>query len=258
MAWQQRGHNWWGDGWQSSSWDWNWNSRSQQQPATPTKKTRYAEDLASPQGHKQQDYSFPATSQQKPGYHDNEEVYGLKFPSKILPTAWATQHSLAGRDVREVGIYDLCYKGLDNYHLRSFANGRYLNVVFARSIKESIFMQSMLTAIREAKMNIDQIAAVYCKQHNKPIEKSQAEAKIKKMQTQALGEWMAQQLRHVPHQQAQVNTKQQQPTTDKEKQANSASPHAEKAAETDLLAQALTLAFDSTSVARTLTTQSPA
>ena len=113
------------------------------------------------------------------------EVFGLKFPSKILPTAWASQHSFAGRDIREVSLHEVCYKGLDNDHLRSFANGRYLNVIFARSIKESVFSQTVLTAVRESKLDLDQAAASFCQQHNITIDKSKSEANIKKLQTQA-------------------------------------------------------------------------
>ena len=55
-------------------------------PSTPPKKKPEIEELASPQGYSKQDYSFPSSFQQKPGYHDAHEVFGLKFPSKILPT----------------------------------------------------------------------------------------------------------------------------------------------------------------------------
>ena len=204
MSWgQQHSDQWWAGSWNTKnnswcdggSWSSGWQSSKSAPPSTPPKKKPENEELASPQGYSKQDYSFPSSFQQKPGYHDAHEVFGLKFPSKILPTAWASQHSFAGRDVREVSLHEVCYKGLDNYHLRSFANGRYLNVVFARSIKESVFSQPVLTAVRESKLDLDQAAASFCQQHNITIDNSKSEANIKKLQTQALAEWVAQQLK---------------------------------------------------------------
>ena len=81
-------------------------------PPPPKKKPDH-EELASPQGYSKQDYSFPASFQQKPGFHDAHEVFGLKFPSKILPTAWASQHSFAGRDIREVSLLYMKYATRD-------------------------------------------------------------------------------------------------------------------------------------------------
>ena len=100
----------------------------------------------------------------------------------------------------------LCYKGLDNYHLRSFANGRYLNIFFARSIKEGVFTQTLLTATHESKLDLDQIAANFCQKHNIHIaDRSRTEANLKKLQTQALAEWVNQQLKQF-HQPGDVAT----------------------------------------------------
>ena len=209
MSWDQQNSDQWDQWWAGSgntrnnswhgggSWSSGWQSSTPPPPSTPPKKKPENEELASPQGYSKQDYSFPSSFQQKPGYHDAHEVFGLKFPSKILPTAWGSQHSFPGRgrDVREVSLHEVCYKGLDNYHLRSLANGRYLNAIFARSIKESVFSQTVLTAVRESKLDLDQAAASFCQQHNITIDKSKSEANIKKLQTQALAEWVAQQLK---------------------------------------------------------------
>ena len=190
-SWNNRNNSWHGGG----SWSSGWQSSKSASPSTPPKKKPDLEELASPQRYSKQDYSFPSSFQQRPGYHDAHEVFGLKLPSKILPTAWASKHSFAGQDVPEVSLHEVCYKRLGNYHIRSFANGRYLNVMFARSIKESVFSQTVLTAVRESKLDLDQAAASFCQQHNITIDKSKSEANIKKLQTQALAEWVAQQLK---------------------------------------------------------------
>ena len=183
MAWQQQhSDNWWGSGWGSgnnwqgsSSWSSGWHIGHSAPPTRPKKKKPEPEELASPQGYSKQDYGFPATFQQI------QEVDELKFPSRI--------------HVRDVSLHELCYQGLNHYHLRSFANGRYLNIVFARSIKESVSTQSILSGLRESKLDLDQVAANYCQQNSITIDKSKTEANIKKLQTQALEEWVAQQLK---------------------------------------------------------------
>ena len=210
------------------------------------------------------------------GFHDIYEVFGLKFPSKILPTTWASQHSFAGRDIREISLYEVCYKGLDNYYLRSFANGRYLNVIFVRSIKESVFSQIVLTEVRESKLDLDQTAASFYQQHNITIDKSKSEANIKKLQTQALAEWVAQQLKQfappedlpVSIPQSPSSTKRKatpsssaQPASKKQKPAlpptdANPTPSPTRAPPTDFLAKALT--FDVSPVRRTLATNAPA
>ena len=52
------------------------------------------------------------------------------------------------------------------YHLRSFANGRYLNVIFARSIKESVFSQTVLTA------SVNNTTSLLTKANLKPTSRS--------------------------------------------------------------------------------------
>ena len=254
MSWgRQHSDQWWTGSWniKDNSWYDSGSSSSGRQssksapPTTPPKKKPDHEELASFQGYSKQDYSFPASFQQKPGFHDAHAVFGLKFPSKILPTAWASQHSFAGRDIREVSLHEVCYKGLDNYHLRSFANGRYLKKIFARSIKESVFSQTGLTAIRESELDLDQTAASFCQQHNITIDKSKSEANIKKLQTQALAEWVAQQLQQfAPPEDPPVSIPQSPSST------------WVKAPPTDFLTKALT--FDGSPVKRTLATNAPA
>ena len=148
-------------------------------------------------------------------------------------------------------------------------------MIFARSIKESVF-SPVLTAVRESKLDVDQAAASFCQQHNITMDKSKSEANIKKLQTQALAEWVAQQLKQftppedppVSIPQSPSSTKRKttpssstQPTSKKQKPAfpttdANPTPSPAKAPPTDFLTKALT--FDGSPVQRTLATNAPA
>ncbi|CAE7441927.1 unnamed protein product [Symbiodinium natans] len=168
MAWKQYdGHG--NQRWGRSNWydDRQW-SNWEQAPQTPQREAnRRSEDMPSPQGGHQQDLDFPRTFKQSKGYHDSNEVFGLKFPDRIFGSAWASQHGLAGRDIRTLGLHELAYRGWDNFHLRALANGRFTSLIFARSVKEATFFTALQSKIREQKIDLDQIAHEFCKQNNK-------------------------------------------------------------------------------------------
>ena len=88
-------------GGRQSSWE-SWEDSQgwsqSQSPRTPPRKTR-AEDYGSPQGSASRfSVDVPDDFCQTRDYLDTREVYGLKFPKKIQPSAWAIKHQLAGRE----------------------------------------------------------------------------------------------------------------------------------------------------------------
>ena len=61
------------------------------------------------------------------------------------------KQQLAGREVTSIQLHEICWQGWNNYSLRALAQGRYVSVNFARSIKEATFISFMLQKIRESR-----------------------------------------------------------------------------------------------------------
>ena len=177
MSWQSWDKSNWSHYGRKSSWE-SWEDSQgwsqSQSPRTPPRKTR-AEDYGSPQGSASRfSVDVPDDFCQTKDYLDTREVYGLKFPKKIQPSSWAVKHQLAGREVTSIQLHEICWQGWNNYSLRALAQGRYVSVNFARSIKEATFISFMLQKIRESKLDLDQIADAFCTQNGPTVDVSDA------------------------------------------------------------------------------------
>ena len=182
MSWQSWDKSDWSHYGRQSSWE-SWEDSQgwsqSQSPRTPPRKTR-AEDYGSPQGSASRfSVDVPDDFCQTRDYLDTREVYGLKFPKKIQPSAWAIKHQLAGREVTSIQLHEICWQGWNNYSLRALAQGRYVSVNFARSIKEATFISFMLQKIRESKLDLDEIALAFCVQNGATVDVSEPEAQQK-------------------------------------------------------------------------------
>ena len=93
----------------------------------------------SPQGTKRYDRNLPSSFQPDNEDFDTKHQYGSTFPRQITSTAWSQRYQLAGRPIESVHLRQLAYMGWSNWNLRALANGKFTSIVFARSIKESIF-----------------------------------------------------------------------------------------------------------------------
>ena len=182
MSWQSWDKSDWSHYGRQSSWE-SWEDSQgwsqSQSPRTPPRKTR-AEDYGSPQGSASRfSVDVPDDFCQTRDYLDTREVYGLKFPKKIQPSAWAIKHQLAGREVTSIQLHEICWQGWNNYSLRALAQGRYVSVNFARSIREATFISFMLQKIRESKLDLDEIALAFCVQNGATVDVSEPEAQQK-------------------------------------------------------------------------------
>ena len=180
MSWQSWDKSDWSQYGRKSSWEsWEDSQGWSQSPRTPPRKTR-AEDYGSPQGSASRfSVDVPDDFCQTKDFLDTREVYGLKFPKKIQPSAWAVKHQLAGREVTSIQLHEICWQGWNNYSLRALAQGRYVSVSFARSIKEATFISFILQKIRESKLDLDELALAYCVQNGATVDVSEPEAQQK-------------------------------------------------------------------------------
>ena len=118
----------------------------------------------SPQGTKRYDRNLPSSFQPDNEHFDTKHQYGLTFPRQITSTAWSQRYQLAGRPIESVHLHELAYMGLSNWNLRALACGKFTSIVFARSIKESIFFHHLSVKLRDEHIALDDVAAAYCDQ----------------------------------------------------------------------------------------------
>ena len=148
----------------SRKWDW---------PSTPTEKssTWYPQDnrdWQSPTGQGQETFSkdgLPNEFKPSREFLDSREVFGKTLLRRVASTAWSSKYSLAGREVQNIKLVDMIWKGYRNHHLRSLSHGHYLSLVVARKISEAVFASAILTAIREKKWDLDDVAKHFLQSH---------------------------------------------------------------------------------------------
>ena len=125
--------------------------------------------LASPQGEARQSNTLPDTFHPTQTFFDSNEVFGVKFHRQIPATAWAVRHGFAGRSITDIQLQELAFRGWEKNNLRCLSAGRYASILFARSIREAVFASSLLSKLREGKVDLDQVAAQFFQDTQKSL-----------------------------------------------------------------------------------------
>ena len=73
---------------------------------------------------------------------------GLPLPKIVKNTEFSQKNGTAAKDIRTVRLIDVCYQGLKNHNLRSIAAGRFINIIFTKSIKENQFITKLIYNMR--------------------------------------------------------------------------------------------------------------
>ena len=151
-----------GRSWSSNSWSEQssrpWNEQSSHS-WTPDKKPRNYDEPWSPHGKPEHSLQLPKEFQTNSEYYDTTEVGGKALPRKVLMTQWTSKCSFAGRDISDIRLHEVCWQGWKNWHLRLLSAGQFLTVVFCRRVSEAVFVSQLLSAIRERRWDLDQVAA---------------------------------------------------------------------------------------------------
>ena len=92
---------------------------------------------------------------------DSKEVYGKTMLRKVAPTSWESKYRLADRDVSDVRLTDLLWRGWRNNHLRALSHGQYISLVVARRVSESVLTSQLPSAVREQTWDRDEIGNEY-------------------------------------------------------------------------------------------------
>ena len=121
----------------------------------------------------------PQTFNPTDQYHDSNLLSGLPLPRTIAATAWTRQHNFAGMPLQDIKLLLVVYKGWENWQLRSFANGYFVNAILTRSMKETVFMNELLHQIRQSKIDLDATARKYADSKKIAIDLSSNDGKAK-------------------------------------------------------------------------------
>ena len=68
--------------------------------------------------------------------------------------------------MEQVKLVDQLWRGWHNQHLRALSHGSYVSLPVARKVNEAVFLQALLSVIREKKWDLDDVAHQFCKVQN--------------------------------------------------------------------------------------------
>jgi hypothetical protein len=101
---------------------------------------------------------IPKEFQQSDEFLDERMIKGVQFKRHIESTAWSRKHGLAGKPMEQVVLADLAYRGWHEQSLRYLSLGRFTNVLFTKSISESVFVTCLLQGLRDSGVDLDKLA----------------------------------------------------------------------------------------------------
>ena len=73
---------------------------------------------------------------------------GLALTRIAKTTEFSQKNGTAGKDIRTVRLIDICYQGIKNHNIRSISAGRFINIIFTKSIKENQFITKLIYNMR--------------------------------------------------------------------------------------------------------------
>ena len=82
---------------------------------------------------------------------------------KIAPTAWSSKYGLAGQSMEQVKLVDLAWREWENQLIHAPSHGSYMSWTVSRKVNEAVFLQAVLSIIREKKWDLDDLASHFCK-----------------------------------------------------------------------------------------------
>lgn len=89
---------------------------------------------------------------------DDQVQYGYRLYRSIQPTAWSRKRNLAGQDPLSVPLSHLTRHGPDEAALRALSEGRFVGIICAKSVAESVFGSQILKTFRDQGIDIDATA----------------------------------------------------------------------------------------------------
>lgn len=132
--------------WNRSQWN-SWDNQWQQQQSPPPPPPSSSPPVSLPS-------NWRSTSQ----CWDDQVQYGYRLYRSIQPTAWSRKRNLAGQDPLSVPLSHLTRHGPDEAALRALSEGRFVGIICAKSVAESVFGSQILKTFRDQGIDIDATA----------------------------------------------------------------------------------------------------
>lgn len=104
---------------------------------------------------------MPATFAPDASHYDAQkvpEVNGIPLLKHIESTPWSRKAQLNGRDVASIKVHELAYRGWHEHALRHLSHGRFVSLVFCKSVSESVFVSRLLQSVRTKGLDLDACA----------------------------------------------------------------------------------------------------
>ena len=127
--------------WNRSQWN-SWDNQWQQQQSPPP-----------PPPSSNPPVSLPSNWRSTSQCWDDQVQYGYRLYRSIQPTGWSRKRNLAGQDPLSVPLSHLTRHGPDEAALRALSEGRFVGIICAKSVAESVFGSQILkthSAIKES------------------------------------------------------------------------------------------------------------
>ena len=98
--------------------------------------------------------------------------------------------------MEQVKPVDKLWRGWRNQHLRALSRGSYVSLLVARKVNEAVFLQALLSVIREKKWDLDGVAHQFCKEQKvaDPSKSHPTSEEIKVHKAQALAKFLSDQI----------------------------------------------------------------
>ena len=150
----------------SSSWNTSstWQTPEKSSTSSGWRQESASWDYSSPTGGAHVD-GLPPDFKTSKTHLDSREVFGKTLLRRVAATSWSTKYNLAGKEVAELRLVDLLWRGWQNFHIRALSHGQYLSVVVALKVSESVFASAVLSQLRERKWEIDELASELCRRN---------------------------------------------------------------------------------------------
>ena len=149
-----------GSSWQHSQDQWRNSWTSPSDPGNSWNQSGGPQEVAHPA------IDIPSSWQQTSTHFDETPVYGHRFFRVIQPTAWSRKRGLSGTNPLTVPIGLLTRHGAAEFALRALSEGRFVGIVCARSIPESVLLSQFLKGLRDAGHDIDAVAESLHRKNN--------------------------------------------------------------------------------------------
>ena len=118
------------------------------------------DEFESPHGHGRKVHSLdlPTSFQSDSKYLDRNTCFGRQLYRNVCSTPWSNQVCIANRAVASIKVHELCYLGWQNHNLRALSAGAFVSVVFARSVRETQLVESLLRLCRTEHVDVESAA----------------------------------------------------------------------------------------------------